>query len=242
MTGSRSSHTATLLTNGLVLIAGGYANGQALYSAELYDPASGTWTNTGSMNTNRYGHTATLLPNGQVLVAGGNNSDEHTVYLSRAELYDPTSGTWTNTGSMNTNRCYHTATLLANGQVLVAGSLGHVVTLPPHGFSTSPLSSAELYDPGLGTWKYTGSMTAGRGGQSAVLLPDGTVVAAGSGGGSQASAELYHPDSGTWTNTGTMNVGRAFHTATMWPNGKVLVAGGDDANAGPLTSAEIYIP
>ena len=110
-------HTATLLPNGKVLVAGGY-NGGALTSAELYDPASGTWTATGSLNTARYDHTATLLPNGKVLVAGGisNGSD-----LTSAELYDPASGTWTATGSLNTARYEHTATLLPNGKVLVAG-------------------------------------------------------------------------------------------------------------------------
>src|SRR5213078_4533407 len=130
----RYRHTATLLPSGKVLVAGG-SNGSDLSSAELYDPASGTWTATGSLGTARDAHTATLLPNGEVLVAGGYTGSA----LSSAELYDPASGTWTATGSLGTARDAHTATLLPNGKVLVAG-----------GNNGYALSSAELYDPGLG--------------------------------------------------------------------------------------------
>jgi hypothetical protein len=113
---AREVHTATLLPNGKVLVAAGY-NGSYLASAELYDPASGTWSATGSLATARYLHTATLLPNGKVLVAGGDNG----VSLASAELYDPESGSWTATGSLVTPRDSHTATLLAEGKVLMAG-------------------------------------------------------------------------------------------------------------------------
>ena len=116
---ARSRHTATLLPNGKVLVAGGNNGGAALSSAELYDPATGTWTATGSLGTARDRHTATLLPSGKVLVAGGFN--ELDGFLSSAELYDPASGTWTATGNLGTARAYHTATLLPNGKVLVAG-------------------------------------------------------------------------------------------------------------------------
>src|SRR5262249_11464679 len=106
---ARWNHTATLLPNGQVLVAGG-----GLASGEIYRPATRGRTATGSMATARSYHTATLLPNGPVLVAGGS-------FLASAELYDPASGSWTATGSMATGRSYHTATLLPNGQVLVAG-------------------------------------------------------------------------------------------------------------------------
>ncbi|MGA7273695.1 MAG: kelch repeat-containing protein, partial [Candidatus Udaeobacter sp.] len=118
LTTAREQHTATLLPNGQVLVAGGEGTSGYLSSAELYDPASGTWTATGSLTTARDLHTATLLPNGQVLVAGGIGTS---VDLSSAELYDPASGTWTATGSLTTARFEHTATLLPNGKVLVAG-------------------------------------------------------------------------------------------------------------------------
>ncbi len=132
------------------------------------DPASGTWTLTGSLNTARYLHTATLLPNGMVLVAGGLDSNLNA--LDSAELYDPASGTWTLTGSLNTARVAHTATLLPNGMVLVAG-----------GFDTSlnALDSAELYDPASGTWTVTGSLNTARYYHTATLLSNGMVLVAG---------------------------------------------------------------
>src|SRR4051812_39514257 len=128
---ARDSHTATLLPNGMVLVAGGF--GPVRASAELYDPASGTWMPTGSLNTARAQHTATLLPNGMVLVAGGFDSNVNV--SASAELYDPASGTWTPTGNLNMARTSHTATLLPNGMVLVAGGFG----------VSGDLASAELY-------------------------------------------------------------------------------------------------
>src|SRR5436190_1091698 len=109
---ARGSHTATLLPNGKVLVAGGINGSGVLASAELYDPASGTWTTTGSLNSARFQHTATLLPNGKVLVAGGFDGSR---FLASAELYDPASKSWTATGSLSTFRSGHTATLLPNG-------------------------------------------------------------------------------------------------------------------------------
>src|ERR1700730_2608225 len=129
----RDLHTATLLPNGKVLVAGGDNSSGYLASAELYDPVSGTWTATGSLNTARYDHTATLLPNGKVLVVGGFGSSSA---LAGAELYDPASGTWTATGNLVAARYFHTATLLPNGMVLVAG-----------GYNGSAVASAELYNP-----------------------------------------------------------------------------------------------
>ena len=116
-------HTATLLQNGMVLVAAGQNDyGDPFGFAELYDPASGTWIATGRMNTTHTLHTATLLPNGMVLVAGGFSRHRHEA-SSSAELYDPASGTWTATGSLNDGRYGHTAALLQNGNVLVAGGL-----------------------------------------------------------------------------------------------------------------------
>src|SRR5438477_350710 len=148
---ARYGHTATLLPNGKVLVAGGGDSfGQEVASAELYDPATGLWTATGSMATARFQHTATLLPNGQVLVAGGFN--DNIGPLASAELYDPATGLWTATGSMATARFSPTATLLPNGQVLVAGG----------GNYSGVVASAELYDPVSGLWTVTGSMATAR--------------------------------------------------------------------------------
>src|SRR4029453_9683969 len=117
---ARFHHTSTLLPDGRVLVAGGEHGHDPLASAELYDPATGTWSDTGNLSTARDSDTATLLPNGMVLVAGGRATDPG-ASLASAELYHPASGTWSLTGSLDTGRLYHTATLLPNGLVLVAG-------------------------------------------------------------------------------------------------------------------------
>ena len=229
-------HTATLLPNGTVLVAGGGGSSlnSELASAELYDPANGTWTATANLATARMGHTATLLPDGRVLVAGGYDG---TTLLASAELYDPVNGTWTATGNLVSARENHTATLLPDGRVLVAGGDNN---------GGSVLASAELYDPATGAWITTGSLATGRTDHTATLLPNGKVlVEAGEGSGGSAalaSAELYDPVSGTWTVTGSLGTARYFgHTATLLLNGQVLVAGGFDP-LGYLTSAELYDP
>ena len=229
---ARSRHTATLLQNGKVLVAGG-ASVSSSTSAELYDPASGTWTATGSLNTARYQHTATLLPNGKVLVAGGRDASNHSI--ASAELYDPTSGTWTATGSLITTRDRHSATLLPNGKVLVAGGVNS---------AGNATTTAELYDPAAGTWAATGSLNSARHTQTATLLPNAKVLVAGGNDNINflASAELYDPTSGTWSATGTLITARARHAATLLPNGKVLVAGGLDSGNNASVSAELYNP
>jgi WD40 repeat protein len=169
---ARYSHTATLLPNGKVLVAGGAIDNSsnATATAELYDPDTGMWTTTMDMGmgNEREDHTATLLPNGKVLVAGG--SPDGSSYLNTAELYDPAglpNGTWTATGSLTTARGFHTATLLPNGKVLVRGGAG--------GFN-----SAELYDPASRTWiATTNGLTTERFEHTATLLPNGKVLVAG---------------------------------------------------------------
>jgi hypothetical protein len=135
LTEPRDSHTATLVANGQVLVAGGWNGSIDLNSAELYDPGGTTARTTGTFKTGRDSHTATLLTNGKVLVAGG--WDTHGNVLTSAEIYDPGAGRWNTTGSLNTGRYYHTATLLTNGKVLAAGGRT----------SSAHLNSAELYDP-----------------------------------------------------------------------------------------------
>ena len=129
-------------------------------------------------------HTATLLTTGTVLVA--KNQKTTGIDLVSAELYDPSTGTWSLTGAMSYARAYYTATLLKNGKVLVAGGLN----------GSSYFSSAELYDPRTGTWSLTGSLHDGREFHTATLLKKGKVlVAGGFGSDSDAlySAELYKP-------------------------------------------------
>ena len=246
MTTPRSGQTATLLPDGKVLAAGGGWQADQwtrLASAELYDPAGGTWTATGSMAGTRLGGTATLLGNGTVLVAGGlidfvdfPGNDEGT---ASAELYDSAAGTWTATGSMLTQHFGHTATLLPDGRVLVAGGACC-------GAEPNPVASAEIYDPGSGSWAATGSMGRPRVGHAATLLLDGKVLVTG-GNGEPSTAEMYDPSTGTWTLTGTLGIPGAGAAAVLLPDGNVLVAGGWDrhANEGwgvPLATAELYNP
>jgi N-acetylneuraminic acid mutarotase len=239
----RGGHTATLLPDGRLLVTGGTGDG-VLASAELYDPGRGSWTATTRMAEARLSHTATLLPDGRVLVAGGccrGPVPEDFDSLASAELYDPVSGSWTATGGLIEPRDSHSATLLPDGKVLVAGGSrsSHVPI---------PVASVELYDPGSGSWTATGNMIGARQG-TATLLLDGRVLAAGDsgyvqadGGYVQVSAELYDPGTGSWSATGKMIEARTYdHTATLLPDGRVLVAGGSDGSRGlVLASTELY--
>jgi len=243
----RQGETATLLLDGRVLVAGGTGDdGTDLSSAELFDPTTGRWAATGSMSVIRSGHTATLLQDGRVLVTGGLSTDRtyRFPHLASAELYDPTSGLWTATGNMTQARWGHTATLLPDGKVLVAGG---AVFLPD---GSGVFASAELYDPSSGRWTPTGSLAEGRVGHIAILLGNGRVLVLGgfvngSGGGSP-SPEMFDPGTGTWAATANMTTIRSDYTATLLRDGRVLVAGGvagplDGAQV-PLASAELFDP
>ena len=229
---ARASHTSTVLNSGMVLIAGGY-NGNILASAELYDPASGTFTFTGSLNNARIYHTATLLNNGMVLIAGG--TDNNGNILASAELYNPTTGTFTSTGSLNTARELHTATV-KNGMVLIAGGTDN---------NGNILASAELYNPTTGTFTPTGSLNTARVFHTATLLNNGMVLIAGgsdNSGDILASAELYNAATGTFTPTLSLNTARYKHRATLLNNGMVLIAGGQGSDGNAFASAELYNP
>jgi len=281
MTTPRALHTATLLTSGKVLITGGRTanlDASATASTELYDPSTGRFAATGAMLTPRVSHTATLLPDGKVLIAGGSTPAANPYGIGRlasAELYDPSTGTFTPTGSMITTHVCHSATLLGNGKVLIAGDSQDTV-----GYS----AIAELYDPSTGTFAATGTHTPsvdplcpqaallpdgrvlivlgsdsagvyGRGdgtfsatgrpslyglnGFAATVLLNGKVLAVGSSEiGPSYKAQLYDQASGVFTDTGDMTASRLFYTATLLPDGTVLIAGSTLTDA----TGELYDP
>jgi hypothetical protein len=231
MTVPRSNHTATLLPNGKILIAGGSTDTRA----ELYDPTSGTFAITGSMGVWRAQHTATLLPTGRVLIVGGTNDRS-------AEIYDPVTGIFSATGAANNARATHTATLLQSGRVLVAGGFGTTIDEPGY------LASAEVYNPTTGAFATTGNLGTPRSYATANLLLNGKVLIAGgdyvwktSVSPYLAGAELYDSVAGTFGSTGSMMVGRAAQTSVTLLTGSVLVVGGP-SDAGVTTSCELYDP
>jgi len=285
---ARSNHSAVLLPNGLVLVAGGASGSTTLKSAELYDPVKNTWTATADMSTARSGHIAILLQNNKVLVAGGFDGK---AALATAEIYDPAAGTWTaTTGPMAFSHNFHTASLLADGKVLIAGGV-----LGPSIFADA--TTTEIYNPTLGTFTAGPNLPEPRQGHTstvlqngkvllvgnsngnatiarllsytppatfawadatatpatppplanshwnhaATLLANGNVLITGGFGSNTKSAELYNPTTNTWTSAGNMAVGRALHTSTLLRNGKVLIIGGYDG-VNSLSSLELYDP
>jgi hypothetical protein len=249
MSALRSGHTTTLLPNGKVLFAGGYKlEGPfaiGTNTAELFDPASQSFTALApaTMTSVRYEHTATLLVNGKVLIAGGNTGSSTGIAVSNtAELFDPTSGTFAAiTAPMTSPRTSHTATLLANGKVLIAGGYNGGVNVVPGSFT----NTAELFDPASDIFAslLPNTMSSGRSLHTATLMTDGRVLIAGGYSGSAvlSTAELFDSASGTFTSLSpnTMASPRGHPSATLLPSGKVLIAGGE-SNPGYLNTAELF--
>lgn len=287
MTTARVRHTATLLANGKVLIAGG-----GMETAELYDPTTGTFALTGSMSARRAGHSATLLADGKVLIAGGYISDSGDVatnpdLLASAELYDPATGSFSRTGNMLEAQSGQIGTLLANGKVLFTGGVSSIAGccgVPPTPALYDPATGvfsatgnyvpnsllsgdlqnwgltmstaallrdgsvliaaepiAQRYDPLTGSFALTGQMSTARFGlvpvylygRTATLLKDGRVFLTGGEHedlGRFANTELYDPSTGTFAAGASMAIVRDGHTATLLANGKVLVVGGESEN------------
>ena len=220
---ARISHTATLLANGEVLVAGGDNSsfqGSPLASAEIFNASTGAWTLTGSMTTARENHQAVLLQSGEVLVAGGSNLSGT---LASAELFNPTTGTWTATGSMHTARSFFSLTLLPDGEVLAVQG-----------------TSAELFNPATGTWTVTGSPTSAVGGQNAALLLDGQVLAIGES--INTPSELYNPSTGMWSATGSTGTTIINPITPLLPSGEVFVTGSFRSGKRAFSTAALYDP
>ncbi len=239
MVTSRYAQTATQLTTGQVLIAGGMSTSGVVSSAELYSLANQTFAAANAMNIARWLHTATLLNDGTVLVAGGSDlANEET--LDSAEIYNPATGIFTLlSNTLNTARVGHTATLLNNGQVLIVGGYD-----PDYGL----IADAELYDPPSQTFIDLGDTNAPRYEHTATMLQNGQVLIAGGDtdptpSGAFNTAEIFDLPSQTFILVPVpMTTQREGHAAVLLNNGQVLITGGDNPPTGSLNSAEIYDP
>lgn len=241
MTSARWGHSATLLTNGKVLIAGGTNQSDAQDSAELFDSDTNTFTPVSTMNSPRMHHTATALLDGRVLLAGGWSSYLPITPLASAELFDPETNTFTAVGNMNIPRWDHRAYRLPDGRVLISGGDRFL-------FSTSLV---ELFDPVSGSFAMAGNLIQGRKLHTTTLLKSGNVLVVGgiydfSGSNAPeytvlATSELYSPDSKTSVEELPLKTPRVAHTATLLDDGRVVVIGGTDSadSNGALATAEI---
>jgi hypothetical protein len=245
MNAPRSHATATVLQDGRVLVAGGGSEGSPSYAstatAEIYDPATGTWRTTASMASARAWHTATLLPDGDVLVTGGADTYHGTrgKVTASAEIYDPVAAAWHSAKSMSVARYHQAAAPLGDGRVLVAG--GWALTSN----SDRSLATAAIYDPVSDTWTATGAMAAGRASGSMVALPDGRALIVGGVDATYRvmdTAEIWDGASGHWQPTGPLPAAVMDPALAVLDDGRAVVAGGAlDAVAGHLTSASAIL-
>jgi Galactose oxidase, central domain len=232
----RSGHTATLLPDGEVLIAGGMVrNGEFLDSAETYFPQTNTFVPVGKMAAARVGHAAAALKDGRVLIVGGWGLSR--APIDSAELFDPNSRRFEPIGHMTIRRAGARATVLSDGRVLVTGGEGL------HGME----ASAEIFDPRTRSFQSTGKMSEPRGYHTATLLADGRVLVAGGALNWQqpvASADVFDPATGKFTSVSPMHFVRYKHAAVLLRDGRVLIAGGSDGRdwQGEYSSAELFDP
>lgn len=235
MTEPRREHTAVLLNDGRVLIAGGRGPDGPLNTAEIFDPLTNTWTPTGALNVARSYHQAILLADGRVLVMSGRVNG---VDIESCEVYDPNTSAWTEVGDLDSGRFAPLVVRLQDGRILIAGGF-------EQGNSNDFLRTCELFDPATESWTNTGSYVTGANKQIGFVLADGRVLSAGGydGGASRhQNAELYNPATGSWANTGFMAERRYRYAGALLDDGRVLaIAGGNDGTSNNLSS-EIYNP
>ena len=225
-----AAHTATLLNDGRVLLAGGtQIDGVARGRCELFDPKANRWVRAADMIHARAGHAATLLADGNVLVTGGVTGLG--IYpvesLASAEIYHPATNSWTAVAAMHALRRFHSSVRLHDGRVLVVGGTN---AAPGSPLPAAQQEQAEIYHPQLDTWLYAGTGLPPLSGQAATLMPDGAVLVTGGSpdtGFATTGAELLDPATNRWRpTTWPMATPRYGHTATLLPDGKVLLMGG----------------
>ena len=236
---ARVGHTATVLTDGRVVVIGGANTEVGIVAAvEIYDPASGSWSSAGDIPTVRAGHTATLLHDGRVVVVGGVGVDGYSP-VTQAALLDPQTGVWSSAGVVLTPRTGHTATLLRDGRVLIVGEDN---VYEPY---------AELFDPATGEWSPTGPSAGPRFRHSATLTSDGRVLVTGGEPSGQESGlidlvEIFDPATDSWSLAGNLQVARSRHSASLLGDGRIVVLGGaSETVAGPggaLAAGEAFDP
>ena len=221
MAQARSSHTSTLLQDGRILVAGGFSGNTRLATAELYDPATASFSPvhgasncpgaSGCMVTAANYRAATRLADGRVLITGGLGQDSSACFAA-AEVFDPATLLFTAVPNMSSPRCYHTSTLLPNGEVLIAGGVTDASFLPL-------VTTAELFNPMTNSFRLTGSRVAPTYSARALLTGTTGLLAGGYGpNGVSDGAELYFPSAGTFSSIAKMNSPRVFHTATGLQN------------------------
>ena len=202
-----------------------------------------SWITIAPMTFPRTSYTLTSLANGQVLATGGCTDLSCIVPTSTTEIFNPTTGLWTGTGFLSKTRNQHTATLLNDGRVLVAG--GCIASAPCTGTNT-----AETYNPNTGNWSLTGSMITGRYAAQMTRLNNGEVLVTGGIGicnssicNTLASVEIYNPTTGQWRTGSAMPQPRIGQTLTTLADGRVLMTGGCVSTGLPCTTldAAIYI-
>lgn len=239
---ARFGAVARRLPNGDVLVAGGdtgsAGDASNTSSAELYEPATGSWAATSSLPYPTAFAQVATLQNGDILVNGG-VSDYYTAAGSgpatgATKTYDPATGAWSLSTSSGAGRYDATAVVLANGKVLLAGGRSS---------ASAPLSSAEVYNPANGQWSGTGSLPVASFDAASALLADGDVLVAGganAAGNALATAQLYSPSNGYWALTGPLEVATAGAAVARLADGDVLVAGGRTTPSALTAAAEVY--
>jgi len=226
---------ATLLSNGKVLVAGGWTGSKALASCEVYDPATGAWAQTGTMHHSRACHQVVRLSNGRVFAVAGDASRKS------CELYDPKTGKWTMTAPLNAERQRFFATLLPNGRVFVAG--GDIEHGGPDLIESEPVTSCEVFDSADEAWNDTGPLPVPRTtlDSTAGVFPNGNVILVGGCG--STGCHLYDVQTSTWKTLTPPSVPRSTHAAAVLSDGRLMVSGGHkggpDNYEATLTSCEL---